>query len=116
MDIIQPERWDISIWKENGIWYEKYNEYVPDTKENREALDKTINLLNKSKILPTNIIKIEKDNMIGMEIFIKTADFKIIANQLTSEFIYFSPFGDITIKELFKFILIIGLKKGVVEK
>ena len=110
MNIIQPEKWDISIWKENDIWYEKYSEYVSNTEENREALGKTVNIINKNKLFPANIIKIEKDNMIGMEITIKTTDFIIIANQLTSEFMYFSNFGDITIKDMFEIILATGLK------
>lgn len=109
MNIKQPEEWYISIWKENGIWHEKYIEYVSDTEENRERLTNTINVINENGIIPGNAIKIEKDNMIGLEITMETSDFKRIADQLTGEFIYFSNFGDITIKKLFEFILTAGI-------
>lgn len=108
--ILQPEEWDIKIWKENNIWHLKYIEYVSNTKQNREFIDNTLNLITNNPFMTDYlnaiyIKKIEKDNMIGIELFSKETDFKKFADQLTSEFIFWSNFGDMKFKDMFEFLL-----------
>jgi len=42
LKIKRPKRYKIEIWEEDGKWYENYEEFFADTKENVEAIDKTM--------------------------------------------------------------------------
>lgn len=105
MEFIRPDEWEIKVWREDGTWCEDYREYFKDTKNNRDAIEKSVEALCKCFPSPECTVKrIEKKDMRGIEIKIRTLSINTITNQLASEFLYYSDFGNVTIKRLFGFL------------
>ena len=106
MKILRPNRWIIDIWKEDGVWHDKYIELISDTPKNRTAIKTTVKFLNitsnLSGFLTFKAKEIKREGMVGLVIKTTSNNLEPIGNQLASEFIFYSNLGDISLKDIFK--------------
>lgn len=125
IELKQPSRWDISIWKDdNDTWHMSYTELFRDTPLNREIRKNSIPLFKTKAFsagcMTHEVKEISKNELIGITITNTSKSLVVLADQVVSEFIGISNLGNITLRD----VLMIGVvscmtldeEKGVIAK